>query len=78
MEAIKEKLKSECEDILHYGTIITDFRVPAVNSRFLNIYYDDTFYFIHMMNGEFMVVQNLNDKVAICTEYGKIESVVIL
>ena len=34
MEVIKEKLKTECKDILHYGNIVKDVSVSAVNSRF--------------------------------------------
>lgn len=41
---------------------MVDISVPQVNSRFLNILYDDRVYFVRMMDGEFYdIIDITND-----------------
>ena len=48
--------------LFQYGKIMVDISVPQVNSRFLNILYDDRVYFVRMMDGEFYdIVDITND-----------------
>ena len=48
--------------LFQYGKIMVDISVPQVNSRLLNILYDDRVYFVRMMDGEFYdIVDITND-----------------
>ena len=50
------------KQLFQYGKIMVDILVPQVNSRFLNILYDDRVYFVRMMDGEFCdIVDITND-----------------
>ena len=55
-------MREKGKTLLQYGKIMVDILVPQVNSRFLNILYDDRVYFVRMMDGEFYdIVDITND-----------------
>lgn len=49
------------KEVIKYGKIIVDVDIPQVNTRILNVTYNEKIYYFRVMNGECYDIVNLSD-----------------